>query len=263
MAAPRFSNSTMVKRSSAICIGALSLMTLQATSPLNVPLSSPFHSIGLIAATAQTASQSVRYTPPKRGGFKRSDGTGSRAEAARVCGKVATVPLTLLAPSDHIGQTISARPTFFWYLADKQTVTFKLVEPGVRKPLLTKTVRVEKPGIVPLELPKDAPELALNKDYRWSIAVVCNTDENSEEGFELSFIRRVAQTPELSRQLATAKSDQSRAQIYASQGLWYDALATLSQASAADPKNRSVHNSLVSLLDQIGLTKVVDQERKH
>jgi hypothetical protein len=263
MAAPRFSTSTLVKRSSAIGIGALSLMTLQATSPLNVPLSSPFHSIGLIAATAQTASPSVRYTPPKRGGFKRSDGTGSRAEAARVCGKVATVPLTLLAPNDHVGQTIAARPTFFWYLADKQTVTFKLVEPGVRKPLLTKTVRVEKPGIVPLELPKDAPELALNKDYRWSISVVCNTDENSEEGFELSFIQRVAQTPELSRQLTAAKSDQSRAQIYASQGLWYDALATLSKASAADPKNRSVHNSLVSLLDQIGLTKVVDQERKH
>jgi Domain of Unknown Function (DUF928) len=244
---------------SKLAVGTFSLLVLQFTLPLSFPFQTSDQSgnhIGLIA----TAAQPIQYTPPKRRGFRRSDGTGTRGPQARVCNKALPVALTALVPTNHIAQTIAARPTFLWYLADKQTVEFRLVEPGVQKPLLVQSIQVTQPGIVQFELPPNSPELKPNQTYRWSIAVVCRPDRSSEDEV-IALIQRVPQTADLSQQLATAKTDQNRAQLYAKSGLWYDALAALSKA-IADPKNRTAQTDLLSLLDQGGLTKVTAQERK-
>lgn len=230
-------------------IGTLSLIALQAILPIDLSLSSSF-------SLAPANAQSVRYTPPKRPGFKRSDGTGSRGEALRICGKRTVASLMPLAPIDHTGETISARPTFFWYLSTSQTVEVKLMEPGIRKPIFITTVQVDKPGIVQLELPKTAPELLPEKIYRWSLAVLC--EDGSKDALALASIRRVTPAPALKKQLAIAKSDQSLAQVYAAQGLWYDALKTLSKAAVGSPH----YDSFLSLLDQAGFTEITAQERK-
>lgn len=237
-------------------IGTLSLLALQGVLPPDLPLASPLSSMRLTPAHAQA----VRYTPPKRPGFKRSDGTGTREGALRLCGKGSLASFTPLAPTDHTGETISARPSFFWYLSSRQIVEFKLMEPGVRKPVFVTTVRVDQPGIVSLQLPNTAPELLYEKDYRWSIAVVC--EDGTKDALMVATIRRVVPTPELKQKLAIAKSDLELAQLYAVQGLWYNALTTLSKPVVADPANRSKRDRLLSLLDQAGFTKITTRERK-
>lgn len=243
-------------RQVAFGIGTLSLVALQGVVPEHLPLPSLLNSMRLAPAHAQA----VRYTPPKRPGFKRSDGTGTREGPLRLCGKGSIASFTALAPADHPGETISARPNLFWYLSSRQTVELKLMESGVRNPVFVQTVRVDKPGIVSLQLPNTAPELRIEKDYRWSIAVMC--EDGTKDALTVAAIRRVVPTPALKQQLAIAKSDRELAQVYAAQGLWYDALLLLSKAVAADPTNRSHRDRLLSLLDQAGFTKITNQERK-
>ncbi|MEP0919075.1 DUF928 domain-containing protein [Leptolyngbya sp. DQ-M1] len=234
-------------------IGTLSLVALQGVLPLDLPLPSPVSSLQLSPANAQ-------YNPPKRPGFGSSEGTGTRGDKLRLCGERKTASFTTLAPTNHIGETISSRPTLFWYLSSRQTVELKLMQPGVQKPVFVTTVQVDKPGIVSLELPKTAPELVPEKVYRWSIAVVC--EDGTKDALRMALIRRVALIPEVKQRLAIAQSDQERGQVYAAQDLWYDAVTMFSKAATANPKDRTAPDKLLSLLDQVGFEKVTEQERK-
>jgi hypothetical protein len=208
-------------------------------------------------ATPVLAAESVTYKPPIRPRpAGRTSGTGSRGCDS----KALSVPLTPLVPNGHIGQTVSGHPTFFWYSASTKPVRFALVEPGVPKPILEQTVPAIKPGIMQLELPKETPELATGKEYRWSISIVCNPNRPSNDRFTQSFIERVALSPELSKQLKSAKSEPDRARVFAQTGMWYDAIATLSKFSTVQP---SAHAELLLLLDQVGLTEITARERKN
>jgi hypothetical protein len=53
-----------------------------------------------------------------------------------------------------------------------------------------------------------------------------------------------------------------RASIYARSGVWYDALAAISTAQAAKPRDPFVQEDFLTLLDQVGLAEVANQERQ-
>lgn len=246
MATPRF----------LITVAATALV-LQSLSFLNAPgqiSSRSFH--GTLAASA-SASQTV-YTPPLRPKpILRTDSTGSRG----CFQKDQPAQLSLLVPERHIGETVSARPSFFWYLENARVAKFALVEFGVAKPLFEKTLEADKAGIMRVDLPPDAPELAVGKEYRWSVTVACNPNRPSDYvAFNQSFVARVAPTSDLSRQLAAAKTTLERARTYAQKGLWYEALGSLSDASEKDP---NAYNEMLLMLDQEGLTKVTKYARKN
>ncbi|WP_421657325.1 DUF928 domain-containing protein [Leptothermofonsia sp. ETS-13] len=232
-------------------------LALQSFSFLNAPIQTPSASNYLGLAAPALAAQTV-YRPPLRPRpLIRTSGTGSRG----CYQKNQPIQLSLLVPERHVGQTVSARPSFFWYLENAKVAKFTLVEPGVPKPLLEKTLQVSGAGIMQVELPENAPELAVGKEYRWSVTVLCNPNRPSEvASYTQSFIERVASTPELIKQLGNAKSDLERARIYAQSGLWYDTLSALSTASEKDPIARS---EMLSLLDQVGLSNVTKQARKN
>ncbi len=246
MATPRF-----------LITSTAAALALQSFSFLNAPIQTPsaFNPLGL-AAPALAAK--TTYRPPLRPRpTLRTDGTGSRG----CYQKNQPVLLSLLVPERHVGQTVSARPSFFWYLENAKFAKFALVETGVPKPLLEKTLQASRAGIMRVELPKDAPELAVGKEYRWSVTVLCNPNRPSDVvSYTQSFIERVAATSELTRQLGSAKSDLERARIYAQSGLWYDTLSVLSAASEKDPIARS---EMLSLLEQVGLSNVTKQARKN
>ncbi|MGA7934776.1 MAG: DUF928 domain-containing protein [Kovacikia sp.] len=231
------------------------VIVLQPFSFLSLPSPIPTQLSNLGVAAPVLAADGVTYKPPIRPRpLGRTSGTGSRGCDS----KALPAPLTLLVPGSHVGQTVSGRPTFFWYSPDTTPVKFALVESGVPRPILEKTVQVTKPGIMQLKLPKDAQELTVGKEYRWSISIACNPNRPSNDTFTQSFIERVALNAELSNQLEAAKSDRERARVFAKAGMWYDALATLAQASTVQP---SVHTDFLLLLDQVGLTEITTRER--
>ncbi len=208
-------------------------------------------------------SSQVSYVPPAKTNTRQSQGSGSRG-----CDQSLPVDLvTLLIPSkEYVGQTTSGHPTFFWHLSQPVSVPieFSLVEPGVTKPLLVQPIDASEAGVIQVEFPKDRPELQPGKVYGWSVTLVCNPRRPSANPYYYSWIERVPTSPTLEEQLRTATSEtpQQQALIYAQAGSWYDALAAISTAQAANPNDPSVQKDFFSLLDQVGLSNVVEQERQ-
>ncbi len=246
MATPRFLMTTVA--------AAFLLQTPGFVSAPTIPTLS-FSPVGLVQPAI--AADSLYKPPIRPRPSSRTNGTGSRG--CNASGQ--PVELTLLVPDNHDGETIAARPTFFWYLKNASAAKFTLVEPGVPKPLVEETVKATKSGIMSFGIPGDMAELTVGKDYRWTVSVLCNPERPSEViTFAQSFIQRVAPSPEVSQALAEVKSEHDRARIFAQNGLWYDALAAYGKAITQDP---SVKNEMLSILDEVKLEGVTTEERQN
>lgn len=237
---------------------------------------------------SQATGSPVRFVPPVTRNPRTSQGAGSRGGCEQ-----SSIPaedlVTLLIPSkDYIGQTTSSHPTFFWYLSQPVSLPmqFTLRESGVSQPLYQKQISSPQPGVIQLEIPKDRKELVPGRIYGWSVTLVCNSKRPSLNPFFYSWIERVPTMAALEQKLALATSNSNastqalsseksfgdrnlplkalreRASIYAQAGLWYDALTTLSKAQTANSNDSYVREDFLSLLNQVGLTEVVKQERQ-
>ncbi|MBD2182882.1 DUF928 domain-containing protein [Planktothrix sp. FACHB-1355] len=199
------------------------------------------------------------YVPPVgRDRIERTEGAGSRG-----CPSGSFGSLTLLIPNDHIGLTVSGRPTFSWYVssAPSMPMQFTLVEPGVAKPLLVKQFRNDKSGIIQLELPPNVPELSTGKVYRWTVSLVCNAKRPSENIYVRSWISRVDYRTGINSQSASesdsyAQKLRQTAAAYAQSGIWYDSIASVTKAYLVEPQNRQNYQYLRFLLDAVGLSQV-------
>lgn len=239
---------TRVGVSSLTLLGTFTLLGSQEFGLSNNTFVSLSSSDGLIANAAEVK----QYVPPAdRARPQRTEGSGSRG-----CTNSIPVSLKLLTPNDHIARTVSARPTFFWYLSDTTNVpmVFSLVEPGKSEPIFQQQLKADKAGIIKVELPPNVPELAVGREYRWTVALVCSEKRPSENIYARAWIERIAISSELSQKLGTADSDRDRALIYARSGIWQDAVATLYKAHTANPGETQVLNSLNTLLAQVGIT---------
>lgn len=208
--------------------------------------------------STKVSAQSAQVYVPPEGPIRtsRTEGTGSRG-----CENSDT-KLQLLVPNDHLPLTVSARPTFFWYVSDtKLLVRFTLVEPGVADPIVDRTFKVKRSGIVPFELPSDVPGLVLGKEYRWTVSLVCNKERPSENTYADSSIKRIAITPELAQTLAEAGQEpQKRSLVYARSGIWYDALNSSHISYQANPQSKVTFWYFSKLLTQIGLPIVSNRQ---
>ncbi len=235
-----------------------SLFLMPVTNWIDGLPNQTFTSSALASSPEQTQSN-FKYVPPDRGTPRRTQGTGSRGDD-----EPESVTLKLLVPNNHTGQTVSGHPTFFWYVSKvpTETVEFSLVESEVAQPIFVQQIRLEKPGIVRMEMPKTLPELVPGKEYRWCVTLIDNANQRSSDTFAQSWIKRVPETSTLKQQLAATKTDRDRASVYAQAGLWYDTISTLIKAQAANPSDSSVRDDFVKLLDQAGLIEVATQERQ-
>lgn len=221
-------------------IGAASLSLLSALPVV----------IGNAEAHAQLGGN---YAPPAgRPRMQRTEGSGARG-----CTNSIPVTLNLLTPSDHTARTTSARPTFLWHISNATTapMIFTLTAPGQNQPIYQQRLKADKAGIMKLELPAQAPELGVGKEYRWTVALVCNDKRPSQNINARAWIERVAPTSQLQQKLAAAKNDNERALVYTQSGIWYDGMSILNnlQSSNLNPKATEL---FTSLLKQVGLNKI-------
>lgn len=197
------------------------------------------------AAFAQ--SKGITYRPPtKLKRAIRTNGTGARG----TCNQSGRIEVLPLVPKEHVGQTVSKRPTFLAYVGGAKSVEFTLIEPGVVKPLIVQTVEPNAQGLVRVDLPETTPDLAVGKDYRWSVSVICNPNRRSNDVYAQSWIQRVEPSTQLTQKVTRVESKQEQARIFAESGFWYDAIATLTRASQANPGNLDIRSDFAALLDQ-------------
>ena len=236
--------------------------------------------IALIAllATAAIAQEAPAPTPaaPKRSLLKynvpasattgvRTDGDGgSRAGGAKL------PSLSVLTPN-HIAFTTQAQPSLFWFQSGPvekgADVRFEvtLIDPKNPKPLLKAGIAVSGQkdggaGIRRVQLARHKVTLEPGVAYKWSVALVPDAKNRAQDVTASGVIQRMEPAAELTAELA--KKDTDKAAAYAEKGVWYDALAALSDQIDVNSKDAALRSTRADLLEQAGLKSAAEFERK-
>ena len=156
--------------------------------------------------------------------------------------------LTALAPKE-VARTISESPVFYWFSngSDRVRFVFTLTLPKADQPLLETVVTgMKSAGVYGLELAAAGIQLELDRDYEWSVSTTVSGEASSKDIVSQGRVRRVAATPALTRGLAGAAAN-SRHEIFARSGMFYDAAAALLPLVEARPDDGKLRADLDQL----------------
>ncbi len=207
---------------------------------------------------AGMASAPPLYRPPLRGAPATRIGGGSRG----VNGTDWT--LRVLAPS-HTGLTSQSSPTLYWYTSKAvsgQQTEITVIKQGAVDPVLETTLEgAVAPGIQRLDLSRWGVELETDIEYQWFVSVVQDAAQRSNDFTAGGTIQRVALPASV--QARVAGSDAHTVPlIYAEQGIWYDAIDTLSRMIQVNPADDTLRHQRAALLRQEGLETTIADSRE-
>jgi hypothetical protein len=193
------------------------------------------------------------YVPPATSSAPRRRTAGG-TRGAGGCDGTAPINLTALAPQQHIGQTANTRPTFVWYVADEKSypVELLLYRYASEDPMdpLELVGRFDpgpsQKGYMSLTLPDDQPALISGETYRWKIVVYCQAGQPDRSQLDEADLQ-VVDAP-VGLDPGDAPVDQASA--LAEAGLWYDAIAVLSQPPVS-PAAAAYRRELVASLAEL------------
>jgi len=191
------------------------------------------------------------YQPPKLGKPARTVGGGSRGSQGKV-------PALFVVAPDHVGQTTSAKPSLFYFIDrvpdPSIRVEFTLLDEDGVEPLVETVLPTPKrAGVHRIRLSDHGVQLAAGTEYEWSVSLVLDPNERSKDIVATSWIDRIPESGELKSRLA---SEGATATVYAEEGLWYDALAALSDEIDGNPGNVQLAEQRAELLRQVGLDAI-------
>ncbi|MBH8571886.1 DUF928 domain-containing protein [Nostocaceae cyanobacterium CENA369] len=217
-------------------------------------------------AIAQTATYSWPQPPS-------DDPPGGRVRggARRGTCSLANSTLTALAPftedvSQQVtnvwGLTTQANPTLWFYVPYANNSAYKtkfVLQDQQNNPIYQKAIALpERPGVIGISLPTNAPQLAVDKQYRWFLNISCNQKQPSPPIYVEGVIKRVNLKQAITKQFKTATLlEQST--IYAQNGIWHDALTTLAQLRQKNPQDKALEVEWKNLLASIRLDDVASQ----
>lgn len=182
------------------------------------------------------AHAGVRWTPdPERGSASTTMSGGRRGTPFAACALDDEQPdpaITLLVPDGGVNLTTEATPTLSWFIESENQVSmeFVLSDPESANPVYSKQLQ-SGTGLVEVTLPESAA-LDVGTPYRWTVFVDCEGGDYTIHA--RSFVERMAVDGMADGMLSAGASSLERANFYASNGIWYDALNTLVSSYRAD-----------------------------
>ena len=188
------------------------------------------------------------YKPPLRGAPQARVGGGTRGAGPQ------SIVLQVLVP-DHAGLTTQAQPALYWYTKKPAAAHFEiaLIDEDAIDPLLELEIDKEAAaGIQRLDLKEHGISLQPGVAYKWSVALIRDASSRSADIVSSGVIKRVEPDAALEKRI-DASSGTERVALYAGEGIWYDALDTLSTLIAQSPEDRNLADMRTALLDQVGL----------
>jgi len=173
----------------------------------------------------------------------------------------ARAPTTLRAVApEHTGFTIKAQPTLFWYSSRRVDVPVEIVIEAAEGPLAAPLVdkRFQPPfeaGLHSVSLAELGISLETGREYSWRVIVVVDEARRSNDVYAGANIARV-QEPEAFASTLSSASAEEHPRIYASAGLWYDALSSIERLRHAASDGAKVRADCRDLLDEQSLQQV-------
>lgn len=233
-----------------------------------------------IIATAQ--AETFMYVPKVDGAPTRRVGGGTRgglemftpkvdgAPARRVGGGTRgladsdVLPVVAAIAPESTGFTVSEQPTLYWYLSEYWQVPFRFsltyddseigtnvsLEDSI-DPVLDVEIKQPMSGIQAFDLADYDVALKPEITYRWAIFMVAEEARSNDLVTEAT-IKFSPADEELTSALNNA-SEQDKPQIYATQGIWYEAVDTLSELINQNPYELKFSQARSELLRQVGL----------
>jgi hypothetical protein len=217
----------------------------------------------------------AHYKPPKPPGTAGTPGGRPRGGASRgSCPKVEP-PLTILIPSSQVAQaqngatatsvwglSTSEKPTFWFFMPYDNSTNFsaEFVLQDIEGNDIHRQVVVlpKQAGVVGVDLPDSVAPLKPGVLYQTYLTVKCGSNRPSQSEFVKGWVQRTTLSPELANQIAAAKP-QDRPAIYASNGLWFDALTTIAELRLQQPNDATLLAEWQSLLESVNLGDVANQ----
>ena len=202
----------------------------------------------------------ITYNAPLRGAPATRVGGGTRSAATK------SVQLSVLAPSDT-GYTTRDKPTIYWYVSEtlQKPVELTIINneslEAASKPAFEVTLQPPLArGVHAISLEQYGVALKPGVEYQWFVALVGDAAHRSNDVIAGGTIKRVAETDSVRSRVKEA-SAASRGALYASAGIWYDAMDELSKQISAQPENRDLRAQRAALLEQVGLTEAAAFDR--
>lgn len=198
-----------------------------------------------------------------------SVGTPTRTQSGATRGDLvcplteSTLPLVAVVPRDTFGVTLKSHPTFVFHLPTITTgatpppvefVIRDLDDNDIYKARFTTT---GEGGIASITLPENSgvKGLELNKDYRWSVAVICQMNDRGRDLVTEGLIQRIPVLPELAPSVMSGKSAIEQAELLRNASIWYDAVALMVETQRTNPSL----SQWGGLLQAVGLRDFVNQ----
>lgn len=192
------------------------------------------------------------YTPPQRGTTASTlrVGGGTRGNATLL------PTISVLAPNGD-GTTIHDRPTLYWHTSRPLAapVLLTLIEVDAVAPTaVIRLVSPSEPGFHAIRFAELGIRLAPGTTYHWSVAVVTDAARRSHDLVATGAIEFVPN--------AAGESEPGLDYpAFARLGLWYDAVAALSERLNTDPSDAMLQSHRAALLDAVGLGIAAGDDR--
>lgn len=193
------------------------------------------------------------YVPPNLGKPVKPTGGATRGSNKKV-------PLMFALTPDHVGQTVSAQPSLFWYLdrtpdASMQ-IEFTLFDQLSDEPEVEATLAApDRIGIQRIRLADYGVELKPGAEYEWSVTLVVDPEKRSKDVVVTGWIDRIESSGPLTARLES-ENDARAAAIYAEEGIWYDSFAALNDQIEGNPADANLLTQRIDVLRQVGLDQV-------
>jgi hypothetical protein len=218
-------------------------------------------SVALQAGATLPGGSAPVYSPPRRG----APSAGSRiGGATRGTGQEA-FSLFALAPADHTGLTVREQPSLYWFISSTTAspLEFTISDPKAPRPLLeARLPQPARPGVQRVRLADLGGRLATGVPYEWYVVVVRDPERRSRDILAGGMIERT-DLPEALRVKVSAAPPAQVPSLYAEAGLWYDALAAVSDLIESRPHDAGPRRQRAALLEQVGLREAAEHEMKH
>lgn len=168
----------------------------------------------------------------------------------------ATTSLLAVMPETFYGTTLEAKPTILVYVpaSNANTAVFSLKNEAKEMVYQMTIALPETGGIVAVNMPDEAPELAVAENYQWYVAVQLEGDLDPGSPFVDGWIRRIEPSAEMT--LALADGDVlSNIETLGANGVWYDTVAQLAELKATQV-DEIVAGHWDELLESVGLADI-------
>jgi len=187
--------------------------------------------------------------------------TTNSSARSNLYGETSTLPTSIgtsmlaVMPDSFFGKTVQARPTILVYVpASNASEAVFSIKDEVKDSVYERVVAIPSSGgVVAIDLPSSAPELTVDQNYQWYLALKIDGALKPSSPFVDGWVKRVGQNSEMAA--STGGDAITEIEALGANGIWYDTAAKLASLQAGQD-DEAISQHWYELLESVGLADI-------